>query len=207
MEPHLRIPPPTEPVADLVHALLAAHAGDGGALADALGGPDRLERGGLAATTGADRLRGDAVARLAVRAANLPDLEGYESAAPRGEHSALQSAARVRVELRASAPDAPGAKGRIELALRTALGLVTRLTSAEVQAAAAALWPAGSAGVAPVRVAGRVSRFGGLPVPALDGASEDWTAALFVEIQAFSTAETLSAAEGDSAAESPPPLP
>ncbi|MEO0557380.1 MAG: hypothetical protein AAF170_04265 [Bacteroidota bacterium] len=189
MADHLRIPPPTEPVADLVHAALEAHAGASGALALALGGENRLERGGLAKTTSEDKVAASAMARLAVRAANLPELDGYENAPPRGDHSHLNSAARVRVELRASAPGRPGAKDRIERVLRVSLALLLDLTPTDIQALASSLWSSSP----PVRVAGAFARFGGFGVPRLDGKTDDWTAAAFVEIQAFTTADSLSA--------------
>ena len=188
MADYLRIPPPTEPVADLVHAALAAHASAGGALALALGGADRLERGGQAKTPTVDKLADNAVARLAVRAANLPDLDGYENSAPRGDHTQVSSTARVRVELRASAPDRPGAKAVVERALRVAMALVLDLGRDDIQTLASATW----ATDAPVRVSGFFCRFGGFSVPVLDGETEDWTAAAFVEIQAHSTAHFAS---------------
>ena len=161
------LPPPVEPVADAVHAMIAGDA----TLATRLGGAGavpadgRVERGGSALLPDVDRESASPVGRMAVRIANLPDAPGYVGAPSAGDTA---DRGWVRVELRVAATDRPGAPAACRQALRRALSLLLlkpiALADDDVEAVS------------------RIHRHAG-PSPALfDPEAEDWTASAVVEV-------------------------
>lgn len=168
----LALPPPTEPVADAVHARLAPDetlavvlGGDADGSPSGVPADGRVERGGSAVTSAEDRARADVNGRLAVRVSNLPDAPGYVGSPSAGDHAA---SGWVRVELRASATDRPGARLLCEAALARALALLL-------------LQPL-PIGADDVEAMSTPHRHAG-PTPALfDPEERDWTASAVVEV-------------------------
>lgn len=166
------VPPPAEPAADAVHAALTPEAVSGRPLGDLLGSPasgdaPRLARGGAALFSVSERDSAAPVARLAVRVANRPAVEGYHGAMSRG---GVDGHRTIPVELRVGVTDAAGARVLGEAVLAAALEalLGSRLASDD----------------AAVVLNGPVHLLEGPGAVLFDEADESWTAWAVVEVSA-----------------------
>ena len=166
----ITVPPPAEPAADAVFAMLTPEAASGFPLGDLLGepGPDdapRLTRGGAALFSVEERGAAAPVARLAVRVANRPAAPGYHGARSAG---GVDGQRTVPVELRVGVTDSRGARDLAEDVLGAALSAV--LGERPVSASDA------------VRLLTPVRLLDGPSSPLFDDVAESWTAWAVVEV-------------------------